>query len=98
MLRPSTSQRTGSLVSLTHQLWSSPSLTIHQSRVEVGLAMVQNLERKFSRSVLGRGPITSTKAIRQVSMGNSMEHIGQPGVSAAVLAFWPADFTLVSHG
>ena len=50
ILRPSTSQRTGSLVSATHQLWSSPRRTMHQSRVEVALAMIQ---MRILRSVRG---------------------------------------------
>src|SRR5690606_30397829 len=38
-LSPSTSHRTGSLTSSTHQLWSSPRRTTHQSRLAEDFAI-----------------------------------------------------------
>src|SRR5687768_17666672 len=65
--RPSTSHRTGSLVSATHQLWSSPRRTTVQSRVHVALAIVKRRGYNFWRSVRGEVEKTSTK---KHSVGN----------------------------
>src|SRR5476651_198846 len=62
MLRPSTSQRTGSLTSSTHQLWSEPRRTMHQSRMTEDLAMIRKREKKVGRSRnAGHGPGQAAK-------------------------------------
>src|SRR4051794_33623938 len=54
ILNPSTSQRIGSLVSATHQLWSSPRRTMHQSRVEIALGMERERQVNFRAACEGR--------------------------------------------
>jgi len=78
MLRPSTSQCTGSLTSSTHQLWSSPSRTMHHFKL--GRAFRHKDVAEFAAR---NGPVEGLSNLETQKVGKSFTHRRGPGISPA---------------